>query len=149
MRADYYLYAYPGKYPFLRAKYTQERTRASALTDPDIPSWLRRQLTRREWSAADLARRLDVPSARVSEWISGKRRPNPQTCIRLADALGVDPDTVLAIAGHRITPAPLEDPKADLVALIQRADLSPETISAMTAMVRDFMRNRDPEAQSS
>jgi transcriptional regulator with XRE-family HTH domain len=153
MRADYYRSAYLGKYSFLRAFSTQRRTGNTALTEPDIPTWLRRQLARRDWTAADLARRLDVPSARVSEWITGKRRPNPQTCIRLADAFDVDLDTVLAIAGHRSVPVPLDDPKADLIALISRADLSPEIIATITHLVRDFRRDRptsdDPEDQSS
>jgi transcriptional regulator with XRE-family HTH domain len=120
------------------------------VSDSDIPVWLRRQLARRDWTAADLARRLDVPSARVSEWLNGKRRPNPQTCLRLADALGADPDTVLAIAGHRIAPGPLEDPKEELIALIRRADLSELTIAGMTAMVREHLARSDssgdPEA---
>jgi transcriptional regulator with XRE-family HTH domain len=92
---------------------------------------------------------MGVSSGAVSEWINGKRRPIPQTCIRLAEAFDVDPDTVLAIAGHRSATAPLDDPKADLIALIRRADLSPETIYAMSAMVREFMRNRDPGDHSS
>jgi transcriptional regulator with XRE-family HTH domain len=119
------------------------------LTDPDIATWLRHQLARREWSGADLARRLNVSTGRVSEWTSGKRRPNPQTCIRLADVLGADPDTVLAIAGHRIALEPLEDPKEELIALIRRADLSETMIAGLTAMMREHIArsasSREPE----
>ena len=114
------------------------------MTDHDIASWLRHQLARREWSGADLARRLDVSTGRVSEWTSGKRRPNPRTCIHLADVLGMDPDQVLAIAGHRVHPEPLDDPKADLIALIRQADLSPDVISGISAMVRDFTKKPNP-----
>lgn len=116
------------------------------MTDPDIASWLRRQLARRDWSGADLARRLNVANGRVSEWTTGKRVPSPKSCLRLADAFGVDPDTVLAIAGHRAVPAPLEDPKEELIALIRRADLSPLTIKGMTAMVREIMALPVPTA---
>ena len=53
------------------------------------------------------------------------------------------------IAGHREAPAPLDDPKADLIALIRRADLSPEILAAITNLVRDFRRDRAPDDQSS
>jgi transcriptional regulator with XRE-family HTH domain len=124
-----------------------------AVSDRDLGGWLRKELVRRDWTAADLARRLDVGNGRVSEWMSGKRRPNPQTCIRLANALGVDPDTVLAIAGHRVAPPPLEDPKEELIALIRLAELSPLMIAGMTAMVREHLTRgaltRDPGDHSS
>ena len=61
----------------------------------------------------------------------------------------MDPDAVLAIAGHRAISAPLDDPKADLIALIRSADLSPEMLAAITTLVRDFRRDRGPEVQSS
>ena len=120
-----------------------------ALTDPDIASWIKRQLARREWAAVDLSRRTGISTGAISEWTTGKRIPSSQSCLRLADAFGVDPDTVLAIAGHRTASAPLDDPKADLIAMIRRADLSPEMLAAITTLVRDFRRDRDPEDHSS
>jgi transcriptional regulator with XRE-family HTH domain len=119
------------------------------LTDPDIASWIKRQLARHEWAAVDLSRRTGISTGAISEWMTGKRVPSPQSCLRLADAFGVDADTVLAIAGHRLAPVPPEDPKANLIAMISRADLSPEILAAITNMVRDFRRDRDPEDQSS
>jgi transcriptional regulator with XRE-family HTH domain len=112
-------------------------------TSNNIPTWLQQQLEIREWSKSDFARKLGVPSARVSEWFAGRQRPSPQTCAKFAEVLGVDLDTVLAAAGHRPAPVPLDGPKADLIALIQRADLSSDMISALTALVRDFMRSRE------
>jgi transcriptional regulator with XRE-family HTH domain len=123
------------------------------LTDPDIASWIKRQLARRQWAAVDLARHTGLSTGAISEWTTGKRVPSTQSCLRLADAFGVDVDTVLAIAGHRLAPLPPEDPKAELIALIRRADLSPEMLAAITTLVRDFRRDRpssaDPEDQSS
>lgn len=67
----------------------------------DFGVWLDRQLSRREWSQADLARRLNVQNATVSRWISGVRQPDTESCERIADVLFLDVDEVLAIAGHR------------------------------------------------
>ena len=65
--------------------------------------------------------------------------PSSQSCLRLADAFGVDPDTVLAIAGHRPAPAPANDPKANLIALIRRADIPLQTIAALEAMITQYL----------
>lgn len=62
--------------------------------------WLKRQLDRREWTAADLARALDVGTGTVSKWTSG-RPPAPAYAARLADLFGVDVDEVLTLAGRR------------------------------------------------
>lgn len=71
------------------------------LAPESFPKWLQRQLDRREWSQADFARKLCVSTGLVSNWITGVRRPNPESCDRIADVLFVDVDEVLAIAGHR------------------------------------------------
>jgi transcriptional regulator with XRE-family HTH domain len=86
--------------------------------------WLHRQLRRRDWSPADLARRMDVNTGTVSRWLTGSRRPRPDACDKLADALGVDLDMVLTLAGHR--PPDIEiDPDsatARLMPLIEKID---------------------------
>ena len=86
-------------------------------TDRDLASWIRRQLARNEWNAADLSRRLGISPGRVSEWLSGKRRPNPSRR-RLADVFNVDPDDVLALVGHRVPdePLPPDDPRSRIIA---------------------------------
>lgn len=63
--------------------------------------WLRRQLQRREMRQADLARRVGTSPGTVSSWVNGQRVPDPASCDRIADALGVDVDEVLMLAGHR------------------------------------------------
>jgi transcriptional regulator with XRE-family HTH domain len=101
--------------------------------DEDFPSWLKRQLARREWSAAELARRMGVGPARVSEWLAGKYLPNPASCLRLADALNVDADEVLALAGHREPTEPLapDDPHARIIALVKRVRLTPDRLAGL------------------
>src|SRR5919112_753126 len=63
--------------------------------------WLRGQLRRRGWNAAELGRRLQVPSGTISRWMTGERQPSSRSCDLLADVLGVDLDLVLTLAGHR------------------------------------------------
>lgn len=66
-----------------------------------MDEWLKGQLRRREWTQADLARRMAVSTGTISRWARGERIPTPESCDRLADVLGVDLDTVLGVAGHR------------------------------------------------
>src|SRR3954447_22795450 len=73
----------------------------TVMTEQGIPGWMRQELKRRDWTAADLARRSGIGTGRISEWMSGHRRPSPASCNVLADAFGVDPDVVLAVAGYR------------------------------------------------
>lgn len=63
--------------------------------------WLRRQLERRDWLQADLVHRGKFSRSAVSDWVNGKRIPDPASCDLIADALGLDRDLVLSIAGHR------------------------------------------------
>lgn len=79
-------------------------------------AWLGRQLLRREWSQADLARATGISSGRISEWVRGTRLPNSESAIRLADALHEDPDYVLALSGHR--PAALTDDDPEIAAVV-------------------------------
>lgn len=78
--------------------------------------WLGRQLVRREWTQADLARRTGISSGRISEWVRGTRLPNSESAVRLADALHENPDYVLALTGHR--PGAFTDDDPDTAALI-------------------------------
>lgn len=106
-----------------------------------IAAWIRRQLARHDWTAADLSRRLGVGSGRISEWISGKRVPNPESCLKLAEAFGADPDEVLALAGHRLPTRPLrpDDPKARIIALVKRVPMSPQQAAGLEAMLRAWL----------
>jgi transcriptional regulator with XRE-family HTH domain len=109
--------------------------------DEDIGSWIRRQMVRREWSAADLSRRMGASSGRISEWMSGKRRPSPESCLRLADAFGVDPDVVLTLAGHRVAtePLPPDDTKSRIIDLVRRVNLSQSQAEGLEAMLTAWL----------
>ena len=93
-------------------------------SNDSLSGWLRRQIDRREWSQADFARRLGLSNSVVSRWFTGTRVPSSAYCDLIADALGVDVDLVLTLAGHR--PAPLDyDPDdwaSDIIGRAKRVD---------------------------
>ena len=115
-------------------------------TDLTIGDWIRQELAHRDWTAADLARRLGVSSGRISEWSSGRYTPSPASCLRLAEVFAADPDRVLALAGHRAAPPAPEDAKARLIALIQRIDMSPTQITGLEAMLTAWADAARPTA---
>jgi transcriptional regulator with XRE-family HTH domain len=110
-------------------------------------AWLNAQLVRREWTMADLARHLETPNATVARWMSGDRRPSPESCDKLADALRVDVDRVLVLAGHRpdIEAIPVDDRATTLMSMLRRVDLDqPERYETLYQLL-DHMLNRDRE----
>lgn len=104
-------------------------------SESTIGEWIRHQLAHRDWTAADLARRLGVSSGRISEWSSGRYTPSPASCLRLAEVFAADPDRVLALAGHRAAPPAPDDAKARLITLIQRVEMTPTQIAGLEAML--------------
>src|SRR4051812_29542623 len=50
--------------------------------DKDIATYIRRQLKRRDWRQADLVRQSGIGSGRISEWMSGRGTPSPESCMR-------------------------------------------------------------------
>ena len=114
--------------------------------------WLQNQLTQREWRAAELARRLGVPSGTVSRWLSGERQPTPRSCDRLAAILGIDADLVLSLGGHRpgAQPIPPNDPRERIITLLQRLELTPSQAAGLEAMLRAWLdeQHAAPPARS-
>lgn len=63
---------------------------AHLATPPEaFPRWLRNVMGRQGLSAGTLARRIGVPSMKVSAWVLGSRWPEDGEIALLADALGV------------------------------------------------------------
>jgi transcriptional regulator with XRE-family HTH domain len=99
--------------------------------------WMRSQLRRREWTEADLTRRIGVGRGTVSRWMSGERRPGTHSCDLIADAFGVDTDLVLSLAGHR--PA-VEEPAEDrdlrsIIAKLRRVQLDRSRLGTLEAIL--------------
>jgi transcriptional regulator with XRE-family HTH domain len=112
--------------------------------------WLRTQLRRRGWNAAELARQLHVPSGTISRWMSGERQPSSRSCDLLADVLGVDLDLLLTLAGHRPGPeAPgPDDQRADIIALLERITLTPDRAAGLLGTLTSWLELDREQRQS-
>jgi transcriptional regulator with XRE-family HTH domain len=87
---------------------------------------------------------MGVSPARVSEWLGGKYLPSPASCLRLADALGVDPDAVLTLAGHRVAtePLPADEAKSRIIELLKRLRLSASQADGLEAMLTAWLESQ-------
>lgn len=134
---------------------TRLSTNVANVSTDSFGHWLARQLDRREWKAADLARRLDVRPGVVSHWLRDQRTPSTPSCERIADVLRVDIDTVLEKAGHRPSLEPLaaDDPRRELMGMLRRIDFTgnpdwEELIRKDLEMLLDWQRRLRAEAGS-
>ena len=118
-----------------------------AMPDDLFGDWLRNELKRREWSVADLARRAGLDPSAVGRWARNDRVPSPDSCDLLADALGIDIDRVLVLAGHRpnIEAIPVDDDRATIAALLRQVELTPDRGALLKATIRAWLElDRQP-----
>lgn len=116
--------------------------------DKDIAGWIYRQLRRRGWKAADLVRESGIGSGRISEWMNGRGVPSPDNCIRLAETFNVDPDDVLALAGHRIPhePFPPDDEISEIEHMMRRMRKTGDRVATIRAIVQMYLEtDRDTQ----
>jgi transcriptional regulator with XRE-family HTH domain len=94
--------------------------------EKDFAAWLKRQLDRREWTAAELARRIEVSPTSVSRWVNGREVPSSNNARRIADAFYLEQDDVLTLAGHRDQDRPIspDDPLSRLIRKLKRVTLN-------------------------
>ena len=96
---------------------------------------------------ADICRALDVSSATVSDWCSGKKYPRVDAMQRLADLLGVRFSTLTTESGIQdyediqIVEALHQNPKLRMLFNIQMG-LRPQSLDAVTAIVKEIAKER-------
>jgi transcriptional regulator with XRE-family HTH domain len=66
----------------------------------EFREWLRRQIEERRLSVRMLALYSGLSNAAISEWLSGKRHPRPESLRRLAKGLRLPHEEVLRVAGY-------------------------------------------------
>jgi transcriptional regulator with XRE-family HTH domain len=80
--------------------------------------WLDLTMTNRSITGRSLAKKLKVTDSAVSRWRSGTTVPGMDTCIRMAQVLGVDPLRLAVTAGLmdgtaiRVEELPMPEPTA-------------------------------------
>lgn len=96
---------------------------------------------------ADICRALNVSSATVSDWCSGKKYPRVDAMQRLAELLGVRFSTLTAESGIQdyediqIVEALHKNPKLRMLFSIQMG-LRPQSLDAVTAIVKEIAQER-------
>ena len=96
---------------------------------------------------ADICRELNVSSATVSDWYSGKKYPRVDAMQRLADLLGVRFSTLTTESGIQdyedlqIVEALHQNPKLRALFSIQMG-LRPHSLDAVTAIVKEIAKER-------
>jgi len=111
------------------------------MTERSFGDWLKAELDRRDWNMSDLARRMNSDPSAVGRWVRNDRIPDPQSCDVIADALGIDVDRVLVLAGHRpdIEAIPVDDARATLLALMRQVRLTDDRAALLAATIRSWI----------
>ncbi len=82
-----------------------------------------------------------MPSGTISRWLRGERQPSTRSCDLIADVFGVDVDLVLTLAGHRPQPgvAQPDDPRTELIAMLNRVQLTPDRLAGLEGTLRAWI----------
>ena len=79
------------------------------MTMNDFPDWLRKELEKRNWSQADLARRSGISAPQITRVLSGERSFSSDSLLAIAKAFKLPPEHVFQAAG--ILPPKSEEDK--------------------------------------
>lgn len=115
--------------------------------------WFKRQLWEHDWTQTQFARKANMSTTSVNNWAVGNRVPAPENCLLIAEALNVDADEVLAMAGHRPVPShelPEGDPRRALMAKVKRVKWNADRVAFMTSALDQmiaFDRMQENEAE--
>lgn len=111
------------------------------MSKTEFGRWLAERLRGREWTNSDLARRMGTSPSVVSRWVRGERVPDPESCDKIADVLGVDVDLVLTLAGHRpaIEPLAPDDERRELMGYVKRLRLTDDRVTALRSLLRGWL----------
>ena len=87
------------------------------VNDVLFSDWLNEQMRREGWSQADLARAAGLGPATIYKMLNSKsKRPHPDSCLGIAKALKLAPETVFRAA--KILPTEPEFPGLDDLKMI-------------------------------
>ncbi len=69
------------------------------MEEADFPSWLHRELKKRNWYQAELAYKANISPSHITNLITGARKPGPEAIEGIANAFGYPPQVVFRAAG--------------------------------------------------
>ena len=109
------------------------------MVNKSFAQWLENELSKRGWSAADLARKAHLTTGAISHVLNGSRSPGPDFCRAVARALHIPQYTVFYIAGLlEDVPDDLSQEEQELVYHFQQ--LTPDEQEDILAFLRQRAR---------
>lgn len=108
----------------------------------EFGEWLRNVLEEKGWTQGELSRRANVSRGAISNIISKRRLPSPESCVNIAQAFNMPPETVLRMAGY------LPDIEADSATTRKILEFARRLEESSRKEILDFMRFKmDQEAK--
>lgn len=111
--------------------------------DNSFGIWLSRQLKQREMTQSDLAAKMETRPSTVGNWVHGRRRPDHESCRKIAEALYLPQAMVEEAAGWDSAELIDYDTEEEGVLLAGWRRLTPENRDVVAKMVRFLLREGD------
>lgn len=105
----------------------------------DFAAWLTAEVEHRGWSLRELGRRSGLSGAFVSDLAGGRQDPGLRSCVQIAAALDLLPETVLRRAGLLPALPPAVEQEQEAVAMLRQ--LPPDSLQAVLAQLRVMTGN--------
>ena len=99
----------------------------------EFDRWLTYEMSSRELSQSDLARKAGISQTSISNVLSQKREPGPEFCIAIAKVFGISPESAFRKAGLLPPETSLKEPSESYA--------DPAELEAF----RDILRQLDPD----
>lgn len=106
----------------------------------DFADWLQKELDKRNWKQADLAKRASLGTGTVSRIMNKERAPGAEACLGIAEALRLPPEIVFRKAGllpERGDPSPAV---TEIVYLFNQLDDAAQEEALV--MMRGYLREK-------
>jgi len=107
------------------------------MRDDKLATWLSEQLRMRSWSARELARQAGVSHTIINHILAETKTATADMCIKIAKALGEEPEIVLRIAGKMPRLPPEVEDEREYVAMYRK--LEPRLRDMVKASIRGLL----------
>ena len=106
--------------------------------------WLVNELTIRNWSQSDLAKKSKLSKQSISQLVNEIRGPGPEAVTAIAEAMMLDPIYVMRVAG--LLPQERSEPNSTIGEIIQLVERIPvREQQHLLEIVRAYTRRYLPE----
>ena len=102
----------------------------------DLAELLLREMDTRNWSQREMAKACHLSNTTISKIVREQSVPDPNTCFKLAQGLGLPAPYVLRLAGHEIAEVQAESPSLEALLHAQFDHLPERAIQEMLGAIR-------------